>query len=180
MPEQTELGTYMSVRPLTEDEQKEWPDGEVTFTINYGETGTKAHAVTTVKEARSFMRVVEQVCQSVLEAKEPRDELGLTARKRNMLEAHVAFIRCRCGILFALKPWCILKDASEVGRHVCLSCGSDVFQDGTEVAFADAWKKRESGEERAHKLLPENVVQVGEGRETRYTHRDGRPIDIRS
>jgi hypothetical protein len=179
MAEQSDASaTSMSVRPMTEDEQTRWPDAEVAFTIYCGADRVTAHAMTTVEAAREFTQTIEQVCRDVLEAKEPRDELGLTRQKRARLEANVVFLRCTCGILYALRPWCILKEASEVGWHACPNCTADVLKVGEQVAFAVAYKNKD--EEGAKKLLPNGVIQVGDGLDRRYTNLEGKPIDPRS
>ena len=56
-------GTHMTVRPMTEAEKKQWPDGEIAFTIHYGEGDIKAHALTTVEAAQEFAKTIEKVCR---------------------------------------------------------------------------------------------------------------------
>ncbi len=63
MPEQIDSrGTRMSVRPLTEHEQKRWPNAEIAFTIHYAE-GVPAHALTMIADAEEFADTIKQACK---------------------------------------------------------------------------------------------------------------------
>lgn len=170
MPEQIDSrGTRMSVRPLTEHEQKRWPNAEIAFTIHYAE-GVPAHALTMIEDAEEFARAIGLACVDARVAREQRED---PEWPKERLRNRIMFVRCTCGKLYSLSVALFVCDAEKRGLFICPDCGQNQEEiNEYPIPFDEGWDKG------AERLLPSFVQRHGEGTRAYYTGLHGCRLDL--